>query len=118
MPRSKPYDFDIQFPTLLNSFEIANELEAELQKELLPIFAKAKKAYLKEFEKLKDLPPSISLYSPEAQKILDDASEAFKKAWSVPAFKVLSVYSKAGRNLGDITAEVLYANIAKQEGGK
>ena len=114
--KTKPTDFEIQFPTLLASFEIANDLEGELQKELLPLFTKAKKAFIKEFEKLKELPPSTSLHSQEAQQILDAATEAFRKEWNVKAFKTLSVYSKAARSLGDITAEVIFANIAKFEG--
>lgn len=108
-------DYDIQINTLLDVYEIANELEGELQKELLPIFNKAKNAYLKELLKLSDLSPSTSLYSEEAQAILKEAKSKFKKIWEPNAFRVLSVYSKASRNLGDITAEVIYSNIDREE---
>ena len=112
---TKPTDFEIQFPTLLDSYEIANDLEAELQKELLPIYAKAKKAAISQLIRLQDLPPNTPLSSKKVQSILNDTSNAFKKEWEVPAFKVLSVYIKAGRNLGDITAEVILHNILEQE---
>lgn len=113
--KNKPTDYEIQFPTLLASYEIANELEGELQKELLPLYAKAKKAFVKELQRLQDLPPSTSLYSKAVQDILDDATKAFRKEWNVPAFKALSVYTKTARTLGDMTAEVLFENIARLE---